>query len=207
MTNKLIELFNKRNDIKEGQEALSEETKKFDKISKKYNKIFKNILLVSIGLMIPMALYIIPIVPTTYTIAGVTGKSLAPILPKSIPLDLLMYPAFLGGTGFLASTAALTLGNILYFIPVKKLAKTMNNKMTKDKEKLNDKIVKENNANLKFNKQNLYSRDNKTPKYEGYKLNKEKPKYSYSYTNNNNQNRKVESEQPSYLRKLKRKKR
>ena len=207
MTNKLIELFNKRNDIKEEQEVLFKETKKFDNISKKFNKINIKIMLISIGLMIPMALYIIPIVPTTYTIAGVTGKSFAPILPKSIPLDLLMYPAFLGGTGFLASTAALTLGNILYFIPVKKLAKTMNNKMTKDKEILNDKIAKENNANLKFNKQKLYSRDNKTPKYEGYRLNKEKPKYSYSYTNNNNQNRKVEPEPPSYLRKAKRKKR
>ena len=171
MTEKLRNLFNKRNKLKEEQFILSEEREDFNNLSKKFNKNFLKVLLASIVLMIPMALYTIPVIPTTYVLAGETMKGFSPILPKFIPLDLLMYPAFLGGLGFLASTTALTFGNILYFLPLKAFGKALNNKISTDKNIINNTIIKENNNNMRTNRTNLYSQTKTVPRYEGYNLN------------------------------------
>ena len=256
MTEKLRQLFQKRNELKEEQTILSEERKDFNELSKKFNKNLFKVLLASIVLMIPMGLYTIPVIPTTHVLAGETMRGFSPLLPKLIPLNLLMYPAFLGGLGFVASTTALTFGNILYFLPLKAIGKALNNKISTDKNIINNIIIKENEKNMSTNRTNLYSQTKTTSRYEGYNLNnrtsrpiqrndsyninskvqrrvsrnidynsnirelnpvqneqryvrynpnngtnKEAPNYAYTYNK-----KQSESTQPSYLRKVKRRK-
>ncbi len=182
MKDKLRKLYNKRNNLKEEQILLSEERKEFNELSKKFNKTVLIGLLTSIVLMIPMTLYTIPIIPTTCTIAGETIKAFKPILPATTSLNLLMYPAFLGGTGFIVSTSILTIGNMFYFLPLKIIGRKLENNIKKERKRTNKKIIEESNDNydkkqIKSNypqvpRKNNYSYRKKQLEYNGYQYNK-----------------------------------
>lgn len=172
MANELKRLINKKNKIIEEQKEIQEDNQDFINETKNFNKKLLKIFLISCGLMIPMALYTIPIIPTTTTIAGVTMKGLTPILPKAIPVSLLMVPAFLGGMGFVTSTLSYAIINILYFTPVKMVGKHQETKLTKEKSDINKKIINENKKNT-----SIITQKKQTSKY----------KYSYKPTTNSYQ--------------------
>ena len=181
MTDKLQKLFNKRNKIKEEQIKISEERNSFNYLSKNFNITALIAMTASIILMIPMALYTVPIIPSTTTFAGETMKGFVPILSKTASLDLLMYPAFIGGTGFLASSAALALGNLLYFIPLKIIGKSIEKNLKKERRKINNLMIEESKKNIN----NINNINNIKPIFQQHNSN-----YKYSYnkmTSNHNE--------------------
>ena len=160
MTEKIKKLFEKRNKLKLELETLKQEQEETKENSKKFNKTLIKLIFANVALMIPMALYTIPIIPTTYYLAGVEMKTLAPILSKAASLDLLMYSAFVGGIGFATSTATLILGNLIYFIPLKIFIKKYSTVVSKKKREINDTIIEDNIRNIygdKKRKQNSNS--------------------------------------------------
>ena len=176
MSERINQLVNKRKKIKEEMKGLSEEREQFNETSKRFNKTVFKVLLISIVLMLPMALYTIPIIPHTYVMAGQTMTGLAPILPKTIPLDLLMYPAFLGGAGFVLSSAALAIGNITYFLPMKIIGNSMENNLNQERKTVNRQMIEESRKNsVKSN----YQQHNPKNKYSYNKTQLNHNKYQH----------------------------
>ena len=185
MTEKLKLLFKKRSKIKKELEILSEEKKDFDKLSKRFNKISIKFLLISVGLMMPMGLYTIPIIPKTYYFAGETMTNLTPLLPHTTPVRLLLIPAIIGGVSFMTTSATLTIGNILYFIPIKKIYKIAENNAKRKKRKINKIIIRENNKiNSTLNNKKETSQPENNYSYNITKdQKKENNNYSYIISN------------------------
>lgn len=182
MNEKIERLLNARNKLKTDLKEVQQENIDLNKQNKKFNKLVLKLILANCLLILPIALYSIPIIPTTTTIAGFTSTGLTPILPKSIPLDLLMYPAFIGGFGLLGSTASLVLGNILYYIPIRIIGKMNENELNDKKQILNRKILNEYN---KSKKNNLRA-NNQTTRKKTNNRNNTNYLYHFQHTNNNN---------------------
>ena len=161
MKQKLQNLLGERKELNEEKNNLLKERKNFNYFAKNFNMTTIIGITTGIILMLPMALYIIPIIPKTYTLAGETMKGLTPIISQNISIDLLVPSATIGSTIFLASATALTLGNILYFIPLKKFNKTLVKKIDKKLEIINTKILKEDlYTNNNINNKNNYNNKN-----------------------------------------------
>lgn len=177
MNEKTTNLLNNREKLKEEIEELKQENNEFNLKNKRFNKRMFKLFLIDGGLLLPMALYTIPIIPTTTTIAGETIKGLAPIFPK-IDLDLLMYPTFIGGFGIVGTSIAFTLENILFYLPMKIAGIIKEHKLYKKKRLLNDEIIKEyekiKNSNLNNNYSNNSKKTNNITNNKTYK-------YSHNY--------------------------
>ena len=110
-------------DIVEEREEYKRELTKIDEKNEKINSITKKTFIAGSLLLVPSLLYFIS------------------ILPKSIPLSLIMGSAFLGAHAAVISGTIYIGSNLLYFLPLKKLFKGYINQLDDEKKAL-DRIIK-----------------------------------------------------------------
>ncbi|MEE3343455.1 MAG: hypothetical protein VZS44_05145 [Bacilli bacterium] len=153
-----------------------EKLEEINETSKFINYILIRVIIAGIILTTPMFLYVIA------------------LLPKAIPLSLLMVPALIGGPLAAIASATMLATNILFFIPAKKLMEAHNKKTG------NIKVAKQNN--YQTGKQNTIN-NNKAQTIP------RKPQQNYGSINNNynknnsNNNKVIKREKPTHINKQK----